>query len=105
MSRRTTIFARVENLLRSKEVSVPERPGDRPGDAEPPHSGPLAAPERGIDIEGERTSGHAPGHRRLGPPPEVPAPHSASLLPARNAAWHDIGGRVDRVRRNERRHG
>lgn len=47
--------------------------------------------------------GHAPGHRHLGPPPDVPPPHGARDVPRQHhPSWIDTGGRVDRLRRNER---
>lgn len=48
--------------------------------------------------------GHAPGHRHLGPPPEVPPPHTTPLVPRQqhHPAWLGGRGRVDRLRRNER---
>lgn len=99
MTRATGIFSRIEKLLRSREVAVPQEHTDE----EPPVSGLLASPGRGIDLGAERASGHAPGHRHLGPPPEMPGPRDAA--PAhqlRHQAWQDSGGRVDRQRRNER---
>lgn len=101
MNNLTAIFARIGDLLRSDEVTIPHPEPD----AGPPTRGPLAAPQHGGDLAAEHASGHAPGHRHLGPPPEVPAPQAASVPPPRHTAWQDIGGRVDRLRRNERRHG
>lgn len=47
--------------------------------------------------------GHAPGHRHLGPPPEVAPPHAARDVPTQHhPSWIDTGGRIDRQRRNER---
>jgi hypothetical protein len=46
--------------------------------------------------------GHAPGHRHLGPPPEVPIPHTSGPPPQHHPAWMRTGGRVDRLRRSER---
>lgn len=101
MNKLTAIVARIGDLLRTDEVRI-SRPD---ADAGPPTRGPLAAPQRGEDLTAEHGAGHAPGHRHIGPPPEMPVPHSASVPPPRHTAWHDIGGRVDRLRRNERRRG
>lgn len=47
--------------------------------------------------------GHAPGHRHLGPPPRLPFPkRSAPRGHEHHPAWLATGGRVDRLRRNER---
>jgi hypothetical protein len=101
MSTLTSIRTWVGNLLHPADV--PAQTGGP--DTEPPTSGLLAAPGRGEDLLAEHASGHAPGHRHLGPPPETVAPHWVAMPPPRHAAWHDIGGRVDRLRRNERRRG
>ena len=99
MTRTTGIFSRIGRLLRSREIAAPQRPHDE----EPPVSGPFAAPSRGVDLAAERASGHAPGHRHLGPPPEVPRPRgTVPAQPARHQAWQGQGGRVGRLRRNER---
>jgi hypothetical protein len=72
-------------LRRAAEPSVQQTP---PG----PGSGPAPS-----------TPGHAPGHRHLEPPPDRPEPRR-SPVPSRprHPAWLDSGGRVDRLRRNER---
>lgn len=98
MRKMTTIFARIEGLVRSREVSAaPVASTTDPTRTEVP-PGPEATSGR----EDVRGPGHAPGHRHLGPPPEVPVPPASAVPPPRHAAWHDIGGRIDRLRRNER---
>ena len=48
--------------------------------------------------------GHAYGHAHLGPPAELPEPHSASPSQhLHNQPWLPTHGRVDRLRRSERR--
>ena len=60
-------------------------------------------PEVGPGIDPTPGPGHAPGHRHLGPPPDVPPPHPARNVPGQHhPSWIDTGGRVDRQRRNER---
>lgn len=95
----TKIFARIERLVRSTDVSVPPA-ADIAVDS--------AAAERrpgpdGIRGGAEPGPGHAPGHRHLGPPPDRPEPNVGVIPPARPPAWHEVGGRVGRLRRNERR--
>lgn len=48
--------------------------------------------------------GHAPGHRHLGPPPEVPEPPELiDRARPHNQPWVPTGGLIDRLRRSERR--
>ena len=64
---------------------------------------PNAGPPYDLGVDPVPNPGHAPGHRHLGPPPEVPAPHTS--VPSQHQhhqAWLGTGGRVDRLRRNER---
>lgn len=98
MSRLTALWSRVDGLLRSHEVESAVS-----GDEKSPVVGPVAAPGRGEDPRAERAAGHAPGHQHLGPPPKIPGPRGlAPTNPPRHQAWQDTGGRVDRLRRNER---
>jgi hypothetical protein len=49
---------------------------------------------------------HAPGHRHLGPPPDEGAPRRADAPTGlHHPAWLRTGGRVDRLRHNERHGG
>lgn len=98
MSRLTTIFTRIEGLVRSKEVSA----APAAGTTDPSRTERPPVPEAHAGREDARAPGHAPGHRHLGPPPEVAAPPGSVVPPPRHVAWHDIGGRIDRLRRNER---
>ena len=72
------------------------------------HGGPTGHPdtrptaEQAIGMDLTPGPGHAPGHRHLGPPPEVPMPRSAGPAPQHHPHWLGTGGRVDRQRRNER---
>jgi hypothetical protein len=45
---------------------------------------------------------HAPGHTHLGPPPAEPPGHAAESPAQHHPGWLRTGGRVDRIRRNER---
>lgn len=47
--------------------------------------------------------GHAPGHRHLGPPPDVPAPRTAEPGRPHDQPWVPKGGLVGRSRRSQRR--
>lgn len=58
---------------------------------------------RGIGVDPVPNPGHAPGHRHLGPPPDLPGSHmSGPFSHQHHQAWLGTGGRVDRLRRNER---
>lgn len=60
-------------------------------------------PPTGLGVDPTPNPGHAPGHRHLGPPPDVPPPHPAPNVPKQHhPSYLDTGGRVDRLRRNER---
>lgn len=65
---------------------------------------PIAEPSsHGVHDDVDPATGHAPGHRHLGPPPEVPGPRGpVPAQPRRHQAWMGTSGRVDRARRNER---
>lgn len=61
-------------------------------------------PEPHVHDEPLPGPGHAPGHRHLGPPPEMPEPHTPS--PNAHLAhqpWIPSHGRTDRLRRSERK--
>lgn len=67
--------------------------------AEKDRTGPSALD---LGVDPTPGPGHAPGHRHLGPPPEILPPHAAGPVPQRHPAWIRPGGRVDRLRRSER---
>lgn len=79
-------------------------PGGEPHLPEPAHHEPAHhEPSTGLGVDPTPGPGHAPGHRHLGPPPEVPRPAPPGRARAQHhPAWLDTGGRVDRQRRNER---
>ena len=59
--------------------------------------------ETGTNKRVHQDQGHAPGHRHLASPPDVPGPHmSVPIQHQHHQAWLGTGGRVDRLRRNER---
>jgi len=73
------------------------------GGAEHPSDHPEAGLPQGPGVDTVPNPGHAPGHRHLGPPPDLPEPHTTVPLPRQHhPAWLGTGGRVDRLRRNER---
>ena len=68
--------------------------------AEQEAAAPLAPPPKRVPTG----PGHAPGHRHLGPPPDVPEPRGArDRKPQHDQPWVPTGGLVDKQRRSERR--
>jgi hypothetical protein len=69
-----------------------------------PHPIKRHGPPTGLGVDPTPGPGHAPGHRHLGPPPDVPPPHVAkdAAPHQHHPSYLDTGGRVDRQRRNER---
>ncbi len=69
----------------------------------PPSDRPNPGPPRGLGVDPVPNPGHAPGHRHLASPPDIPGPHmSVPIQHQHHQAWLGTGGRVDRLRRNER---
>jgi hypothetical protein len=81
---------KLDRWLRQGRVESHRPPVDLPT-AEVPH----------VDLTA--TAGHAPGHRRLGPPPKVRMPRRAVLRKSHDQPWVPTGGLTDRLRRSERR--
>jgi hypothetical protein len=64
---------------------------------------PNPGPPRGPDVDPMPNPGHTPTHRHLASPPDVPGLHmSGPMQHQHHPAWMGTGGRVDRLRRNER---
>lgn len=90
-------------LARRASVPLPHDQAEQETAA--PLSAPAAPPTAAAPPKRTPTGpGHAPGHRHLGPPPDVPEPREArDLRPQHDQPWVPTGGLTDKQRRSERR--